>query len=336
MDFSKLNEFDGTEKAGFSVHLFLHSFNQAFYKSARKHFVDFLNEFKDINKWMVFSDYAMHDKKKKNDVITFTIVPYILEFHEYSTLLNWMAPNDLKKTRTVRPEFIEFLANGPIFNISIVLSRKRRLHNDEREYHIKSFEMMIAQLEIWCETTPEAKGNYIELIKKISILKQEVVRPGANLKVIRDIEIISTLAAYFIFEITKLIDIDKISWLSDRDTLLTYKAAKIGSPIIFDLIHHLYYLFCMSENIESKDKLILAIPESDSDGNVWFDSFNRIPDFISGALADYDYKQNTSTHEKFVQVIEKVFPSNKRNIFFSIEFTSKGFAVSRLEWCSKK
>lgn len=182
MDFSKFNESDGSEELGFSVHWFLDSFNQTFYKSCRKDFESFIGAHSNVEKWMIFSDYAMYDKSKKNDVITFSLVPYILTFDEYSSLLKKLAPNDLKSVRKVNSEFIDFLEEAPIFTISVVLDRKRKLHIDEVGYHSKRFEMMIAQLKQWCKTTPEAKEDYIALIKKISVLLDEVRKKGANLR----------------------------------------------------------------------------------------------------------------------------------------------------------
>lgn len=335
MDFSKFNESDGSEKLGFSIHWFLDSFNQTFYKSCRKDFESFIDAHSNVKKWMIFSDYAMYDKSKKNDVITFSLIPYILEFEKYSSVLKKLAPNDLKSVRKVNSEFIDFLEDAPIFTISVVLDRKRKMHNDEVGYLSKRFEMMIAQLEKWCVTTPEGKEYYAELIKKISVLREEVRKKGANLKIFRDIDILSSLAAYLMFEITNLTKIETIGWFSDRDSLLSYKASKIKTPIIFDIVHHLYFLFCSSANIETKNKLVLGVPESDKDGNVWYDSFNRVPDLFAGALADYDIKNNKCSHDKFIPVIERLFTLSQKNLFFNAKFSNKGYSVSRFDWSPK-
>ncbi|CAH9050034.1 hypothetical protein PSECIP111854_00453 [Pseudoalteromonas sp. CIP111854] len=335
MDFSQFNESDGSEELGFTVHWFLDSFNQTFYKSCRKDFECFVKDH-SVEKWMIFSDYALYDKSKKNDVITFSLVPYVLEFDKYSNVLKKLAPNDLKSIRKVNSEFIDFLENAPIFTISVVLDRKRKLHIDEVEYHSKRFEMMIAQLEKWCLTTPEGKEHYLELIKKIKVLLQEVRKKGANLKIFRDIDILSSLAAYILFEITKLTKIETIGWFSDRDSLLSYKASKIKSPIIFDIVHHLYFLFCNSENIDSKNKLVLGVPESNDEGSVWYDPFNRVPDLFAGTLADYDIKNNKCSHEKFIPVIERLFTLSQKNLFFNTKFSPEGYSVSRFDWSAEE
>ncbi|MFA0095647.1 hypothetical protein AB4406_11095 [Vibrio splendidus] len=335
MDFSVFKENKESAEFGFGVHYFLDSFNQTFYKSCRSDFEAFFVKHKEVKKWMVFSDYALYDKRKKQDVITFSIVPYVLGFDDFSNLLQALAPKDLKSSRNVKDRFIEFLKDGPVFNISIALDRKRRLHSDEKYYHQTKIEMMIKQLQKWCITTPEAKDHYIEFIDKLNVLKSEVISPGANLKVIRDIEILSSLAAYLMFEISKLIDVERIGWFSDRDRMLDYKAAKFESPFIFDVVHHLYYLFCNSADIPSKGKLVLGVPESGSNGKVWYDAFNRIPDLIAGTFADYDYKKNKCSHDKFIAVIENLFTSNQNNLFFTTKFSKGEYSVSRLQFSSQ-
>jgi hypothetical protein len=335
LNFDHIRENAKSEKMGFPLHFFLDAFNETFYKSCKKDFDNFFIQHKNVGKWLVFSDYALYDKSKKKDVITFSIVPYILNFDEFSDLLKNLSSNDLKKSRKVSEQFIEFIKNGPVFNISVNLGRNRRLHSDEKFYHESRFSMMIEMLEYWCITTPEGKENYIELIKKIAHLKDIVKNPGSNLKVIRDIEILSSLASYIMFEITKVIPVELIGWFSDRDSLLSYKAGKFKSPIIFDFISLLYYLFCENESVHTKSKLVLGVPESDSDGKLWYDGFNRIPDLIAGTYADYDSINQVSTHKKFIPVIEQLFTQSSKNLFFDVKFSKGHYSVERSIWETK-
>lgn len=318
-------------QGGFSVHYFLAAFNDTFYKSSKDQFDSYLNEFSHVKKWIICSDYALYDKRKKNDVITFSLIPYILNFEDYSKLINSLSPRDLKKTKAVNNKFFEFLIDGPIFNISICLDRHRRLHTDEKYFFQKKYEMMVKQLNVWCETTSEHAAHYQELIKKIEILHSTVSSLGANFKVLRDIEILSSLAAYIAFEVTKKIHIEKIGWFSDRDSLLSFKAGKFKTPIIFDLVHHLYYLFCESEGINSKENLVLGVPD-DGSQPLWYDALNRIPDLLAGTLSDLDLKSNLCSHDKFIPVRDKLFTNEARNIFFNIRFTKEQYSVGRLTW----
>ena len=276
---------------GFAVHHFLIAFNQTFYKSGYESFENFFLKNKNIKKWMVFSDYVFDNKNKQNDVVTFTIAPFPSDFNLISEHINKLSFKDIKKLKRVNDDFLEFIDKSQVFNISIILSKKRKLcYMNEKDLLITKFDMAIKQLDHWCITTPQAKNNYIKLKSKLAELIRLLNGQGVNFKAIRDIEVISSLAAYLMFEVTKVIEIDKIGWFSDRDSILSYKAAKFKSPVIYDLVSKLYYLFCTTENIDTEDKLLFGVPEEN--GKVWYDSFIRIPDLICATLADYDIKKN--------------------------------------------
>jgi hypothetical protein len=333
MNFEQLKKSNNPKPGyGFDIHWFLESFNDTFYKSCRDDFVSYFSEHSGIKKWMVFSDYVLHDKHKANDVIVFSIVPYLLEFNHFSTILNKLAPRDLKDAQRVDKHFIKLLASGSTLNIGVILNKKRKLCHNEKDYYKDKFEMMIKQLEHWCSTTPEAAHHYNDFIGKIKVLRTVVASPGANMKVIRDIDILATLAAYIMFEVTKLIELQTIGWFSDRDDMLSYKAGKFRSPFIFDTVHHLYYLLCNLEKIDSKNRLVIGVPENGTDAKVWYDAFNKIPDVIAGTLADYDHVKNRCSHDKFVPVLEEVFTSSKRNFFFKLNISHGNYSASRLQF----
>lgn len=328
MDFSNFGDMAEPKEIGVGVHDFLLHFNETFQKSGSTLLKAYLSEFGDVTKWVLVSDYAFYDKSKKHDIVTFSLIPYIASFDDMSAALGGLAPADIKKTRCVKPEFIELLASGPIFNISIKLDRERKLHSDERVYHKKKIEMLIGQFEYWIQSTPAGKSKFQKMIKILLNLDRIVSGAGANLKAIRDIEIVSLLTAYLMCEITRLTNVDRIGWFSDRDALLNFKAAKLGH-FIFELVDLYYYIFCTSEQVGSKGKLVIGMPEAAN--KVWYDALIRIPDLLAGTFADYDYENNISTHDKFIPVIEKLFVSEARNLFFRINFNG-GLQAGRLTW----
>lgn len=307
---------------GLCLYPYLQVFDETFNKSAKEIFVNFFRNNADIKKWMVFTDYAFYDKQKFSDVVTYSFVPYMQDFKGASEVLAKASFKDMKHLNRVNEEFIELIKDNPILNIGVSLDRKRRLSfNDESRDLLVTFELLEGMLENWCITTPEASGHYENFLSDIVSIKVDLKGKGANLKIIRDIYIVSSLAAYLMFEVAKAIDLDTIGWFSDRDRLLSYKGAKFKSPIIFNLTHTLYHLFCEHQKIDSKNNPLFGVPEDV--GPVWYDSFLRIPDLICATLADYDPVRKIFSHDKFVPVYEKLLASNDHNLFFQLTFRKK-------------
>ncbi|WP_312271587.1 hypothetical protein [Pseudomonas sp.] len=331
MDFSKFSPFGSSDLEGdygIPLHYFLAHFNESFKQSGGTILDAYLKEFDYVTKWLLVSDYAFYDKNKKHDIVTFSLIPYIASFERMRDVLGGLAPADLKKIRKVKKEFIHFLASGPVFNINIKLDRDRKLHTDERLYHRRKIEMLIAQLEHWAKTTPAGIDNYKRQIKMLRNLDLIVNSSGGNLKAIRDIEIVSSLAAYLMSEVTSRTNVEVIGWFSDRDALLNFKAAKLGN-LIFEMVDLYYYALCYNLNESSKADLIIGLPEEKN--SVWYDTLIRIPDLLAGTFADFDYENNVLSHDKFVSVVDGLFLAEKRNLFYNINFGDK-LSAGRMMW----
>lgn len=74
-----------------------------------------------ISKWTCYSDYCFDDNNKPNDVVCFTLVPYIDDPEKLSSHIKSIAAVDIKKTRQVREEFTDFLKEYPLINFSFIL-----------------------------------------------------------------------------------------------------------------------------------------------------------------------------------------------------------------------
>jgi hypothetical protein len=336
MNFEKfeqhLNGIDAKSKPiGFGVHHFLLHFNSTFSQSGEKLFTEFLNSFSYVKKWIIASDYVFGDRKKPNDTVVFSIIPYLANLNDINHTINDMAPTDIKKTKRVTDEFLKFLSDGPVFNICIQLDRQRKLYADEREYHQSKIESIISQLEYWCESTPEGRSGYLQSIKKFRNAGKLMQSPGINLKTFRDIEVVSTLAAYLMAKTASTIDIEFISWLSDRDAMLDFKTDKLGHYML-DCTRYLYHSLCVNCGVNNHGKALFGLPERE--GKMWYDSINRIPDLLAGTFADYEYELNKLSHKKYVPIVEKLFSAEKRNLFFRIDFNPK-LKSSRLTWSVK-
>lgn len=315
-------------KVGFVVPDFISYLDDTFRKSTISEIQTFFQKYGDIKKWMIFSDYALYDNKKSNDVIVFSFVPYILKFKEYIEILKNIAPKDIKKTKVISDQFIDFLNNIPIINFAFILNKKRKLAIDEVNAFLSWIQNAIKMLECWEITTPRGKSRYEESIKKFNVIQKELQRRGSDLTTIRDINILAALTSYLTNQIALIGNIENFCWLSDRDILLSFKNKDISSPIVFDLISYYYHIFCENDNLENRPELAFGIPEPE--GSVWYDSFNRIPDLIAGALADYNLKTNQNSHSKFIKIFENFFTNSEKVKIFKLDICRDQISTSKV------
>ena len=322
------------EKDGFLIHYFLVQLEDTFNKSAKKELEDFFKKYNDISKWMIFSDYVLYDKNKQNDVMTFSIVPYVMEIEKYKQILNSLAPRDIKKMNSVNDEFINFLNNFPILNLSFVLSKRRKFdYIDEKEYLIKKTTNALKMFRIWSISTPGAQEKYLNSVKSFEALLRELNKKSPNYKIIRDIDILSSLIGFIGYQIASTSNIEVLSWLSDRDSMLTFgkneKMKRKFIPYAFELATSLYHVLC-DNNLKKFPDLICADAET-KEKNLWYDEFLRIPDLIAGTIADYNFDENKHSHDKFVKVTERLLTNQEKVKTFHINLSIKNdVATSRL------
>ena len=318
----------GESKAGIVIHNFLSHFDDTFNKSSHAIFSDFFKKNKDISKWMIFSDYALNDKNKPNDVITFSILPYAGDFRELGDLVNKLSFKDVKKLKKVNLEFLDFINSSEILNISIIMDKNKTLDPfSEREMLKSCYKTALNQVNHWIENEGE-KENYIRLQKAYKTLLNEVSKQGTNLRNIRNIEIVSNLIAYITFQICISLKVDTIGWFSDRDDILNHKIAKFSMPVIFDLAHNLFHVLMSSKDNDYTENFVFGLPEQT--GSVWYDSFNRIPDLMAATLADYDYTNNLCSHDKFIPVVENILTNQKKCLIYKISTLKDGFQAGYL------
>jgi len=325
-------DFSTTRQKGFVINQYMCCIEETFYKSTYDELKTFFEKYKSIKKWMIFSDYALYDKKKCNDVITLSFVPYIIDFQELKEAINLLAPKDLKNTKKINKKFVRFLNDFPIINFSFVLSKNRKIDYaiDEREIFKMKIGQAIDMFKYWCETTPEEATHYQESIKNLNILMCELESKGCNLKIIRDIEILATLVSYIACQVVKIADIEKIGWFSDRDSLLTYNSKRVSLPLIVELVSAYYHVFCDKYGLEKKPTMLFGIA-NDVTNIPFYDAFIRIPDLIAGTIADFDTELNNHSHDKFLFVTESLLTNHEKQKIFHIVF-SKEQGIHAKRW----
>lgn len=316
-------------EACFGIPIFLRIFDETFHKSGYLNFAQFMKNNSNCSKWMIFSDYVIGDPNKSNDVFTFSLLPATISIGWLMDKVHELSPKDVKNTRSINAEFLELIKKLPMFHISIIFNKSRKLDfDDEQKFFAEKTDSAIGMLKHWIKTTPANKKRYQDEIKSLNVLKNEITRKNPNLKLIRDIDILACLIAYIKLEMVKLTPIDTIGWFSDRDKMLDFNSGKIKTPLIHDLIDSYFYLFRQSENIQHRIEVCFGRPEES--GKMWYDDLNRFPDYISGTIADMNFEDGKVTNGKFTAIIEGLIASNDKVDVISMNLLKESITANRI------
>lgn len=305
-------------RKGFSIFPYFQVFIETFEKSANRSFANFFKEHSQATKWMVYSDYIIGDKNKNSDVITFTFAPYLSGLSEFEKAVDSLSFKDVKHLSRVNQEFLEFTRHSPTLSVSVMLNRNRKIayNESEKEAILRAFDGLQEMVRDWQENEPDSPAKYRSLTKDFMFIRRELKQNKINVRLIRDIYIVASIAAYLTFEVTKTIDVEVMGWFSDRDNMLSYKSSQLDTPTIFRLTHILYHVFCENKGVDSKNNPIFGIPEKE--GKVWYDALLRIPDIICATLADLDFNTEKFSHEKFWPVLDTLFVSNEKILILEL------------------
>ncbi|MBC3212922.1 hypothetical protein [Serratia fonticola] len=319
----------GQDVAGVPIHYFLSSFDDEFHKPGNEGFKRFLNKNKHITKWMIFSDYAFYDQEKPNDVVTFSIIPYQYDFYDFGDFIGSISFKDAKKLKAIKKNFINFINSNEILSLSIILPPKRRLDPiNEREMLKSRFKMVINMAKHWIKNEGE-KEYYKEILKKYKEMLAELNKAGANLKYVRDMDIVASFVSYISFQICQENRTELVGWFSDRDAILDYKINQFKKPLIFDLIDNLFHVLMFNIDENYKERIVYGVPEKN--GPVWYDNYNRIPDLIAAALSDFDFNKSKCTNEKFKPVMERLMTNSDKNIVYRLDVNDGELTASIID-----
>ena len=281
-----------------------------FRKSTISDLKDYIQKNSHHKKWLMYSDYSIGDRKKPNDVASFTIMPY----DEYPDVIKdrifSIAPTDIKDKRSVSPDFIAYLKEKRLFHINFILgSRKGLIHSNElskKEVVMTSLNQTTAMLDKWCDNTPNNLEYFVKIKKKIIVAKNELAKKSANYALFCDVILIALLAGYISYIFTKCNNSKIFGWFSDRDKIVDAYDTLIADQ--FGMNHH---GLCERDFIDSsKTNIAFGVPEVSENGKIWYDEMNRLPDHIAGTLADWDIDKNISTKPKFIKMLEECIADN--------------------------
>ena len=281
--------------------------DQTINKSTITHFRAFLHRYPDVTKWFLCSDYCIGDKHKANDVISFVLYPYILDFNDWNHVVSGMQKTDLKNCRHVSDAFCQFSRQGYFFSISFILEKPNILDRWKSKSFLDSLlGGYIDMTERWQITTPVNADSYQTMNKKLRSLQNETLQKSFNYSLFGRVITICFLASYLRYLLLKEKDnVGMFSWLSDRDNITDWK-----DEIYTEFYHILSHCICANQLSADRERMVQDVYLSDIQNNLFYDGTNRIADFICGALADFNYKDGSVTGQKQCILIEDVISDN--------------------------
>lgn len=218
---------------------------------------------------------------------------------------------------------MRFFKTYPLINFSFVFNKKNKIFGNNQQEQKKSLLLSLDEIKkqyiYFKENEPENSERYGVIIKKIDNLIKDI-KNNKKIKQTINMFLITLYGAYVVSEIIKDIEIEKFGWFSDRDAIND----------LSDMLSIDFLSFYLNGMTNGKKFDFIASPARCTD-NPFYEELVRIPDYISGTLADYNMKENVISKEKFKTVLNKYMSGNDFNNFiYKIDTTDCGTQAARL------
>jgi hypothetical protein len=302
--------------------------DQIMQKSLLQDLTNYLNINSNYKEFCIYSDYCLEDKSKPNKVASFTIAPSWTAFPEIRDLIEKSIPIDIKKSKFITRETIDTLNNKNLFHISFIIKDTSgfiyKPNKSSQEVAIKGISEIIEMMEHWIINQPEGADKFRDQVNRFISWRREVEKKSPNLNLFKNIILISLLAGYISYMLTKEAKASTVVWFSDRDKMI-----ESYNSVAFDLYEIWHYGLCDIAGIKGETtKLGLAVKDDNLD-KLWFDPLIRLPDYIAGTLASWDLKSNLVHKDKHAELLKKVFSDNNFCAIININLGKSTYTCSR-------
>jgi len=252
--------------------------------TAIKEWRKFLAKHPWVTKWMIASDFVLNDSEAINDAYAYTFFLYNAEIQQIKAKIEKLVPKDFKKTKTVEPALKEFLQSGETFTICLLTPKKFSTAGDIHAVRL-TLDETLKNMRNWQDADAQKP-----LIKQFERLKEMAKANNFNAQLMSTMMIATVLAAFCATILAQERKIEFIGWFPDRDNITTSYER---------IAHHMFSVdfsaFCQRHNIDqSQIEIGIGLPEPDpaNPKQSWYDELVRIPDFLTGPLARWDYEKN--------------------------------------------
>jgi hypothetical protein len=282
----------------------------------------YFEQVKLSDSWLLLSDYYFGDDKT-NKVITFTSLPYLGGLPQLQSIIRALAPRDIKHARSVDGRFIEFLRQLPALNISFIFQQDKYFawtRSDEFQTHMAEFcEILSAYVAFWRRDS--VNHARLDALARNIQHAQELLQQKKKIRILCEAFVISLLGGYVGSLLCRETALTKLCWLSDRD-----RTNELGANFVRDLFH-VTLIDIVKRNIS------FSFTTANSNSEEWYADLIRIPDFITGALASFDF-DNTGKHTTKpagLSLIGAYLANNKSDCFnYRFHINGGGLKIQRM------
>jgi hypothetical protein len=294
-----------------------------FGRSAIKKFRKFLAKHPAVAKWLIVSDFVINEPSAAADCYAYTIFPYDAEIEQLKLKIVKLVPKDFKKTKTVPAKLHEFFHSGETFTISLLTPKKYKAVGDLGDVRL-ALDETIRVMRNWGDA-----DNQRKVIEAFERLKRKAKANNFNTQLMSTMMIATVLAAFCAIILAKERKIGIVGWFPDRDNITTAYERIAEYMFAAD-----FSAFCQRYDIDERPiKILIGRPEPDpaNPKQTWYDELVRIPDFLAGPLAAWNFKKDLVTgRQKYVDILQDVVADNPYLTMLLLSDTEKGIGVTRL------
>jgi len=281
--------------------------------------------FQDVklsDSWIILSDYYFGDDKA-NKVITFTSLPYLGGLPQLQSIVRALAPRDIKHTRSIDGRFIEFLRQLPWLNISFIFEQDKYFawtsSGEFQDYMAEFCETLSAYVAFWRRNT--MNHSRLDALSRNILYAQDLLRQKKKIRILSEAFVISLLGGYVSSILCRETALTRLCWLSDRD-----RTNELGGNFIRDLFQ-VTLIDIVKRNIS------FSFTTANSNSEEWYEDLIRIPDFITGAIASFDFDNigKHTTKPAGLSLIGAYLANNKSDCFnYRFHINDDGLKIQRM------
>jgi hypothetical protein len=262
--------------------------------------------------WFFSSDYVIADSTRPNDCLCFTVYP----IDERNPTALWkeipaILTADLKKIKNLSDDAIAFLRQETHFSICIVLT-KDRYSGDDREIVRLAIRQLLDGMHAWKDANQQKA-----FIVRVQKLERSAAANNFKSRLMRDMFLVTSIASVIAYLLTKWTNPRTVGWFSDRDNMISaYDGIAHG---LFAINHG---SICQHRDVEFRNVQLRygnPLPDPKYPTQSWYDAIIRIPDYLAGTLAAYNYRENVTSGQKASEMVRGVFVNAANSLVITFE-----------------